>query len=456
MTAHSAELIVSDHYISSGSDESSVEGGGGDDEDAPPAAKPPELDAPVDIILAGSKMGLMRRGGRGAGMAGRTWARAKEGEGLGVGEGEALGGAADGGEGDAEGGDAPAATAAERSAREAAEAARLKKEEEEELAGLDPAERAARLLAKQARKLEEAKAAERRLMAEENAGRDPCLFSKRTAFDIRVDQMEDKPWARGGDPTDFFNYGMTDDDWFEYSEIQMSIRQELTDASKQGRKPDPTLIPVNPRAPRKQNPRVAVSNKKKEAEEQALLDAKDLPGPQAPKPDDGEGADQAKAEGEAADEGGKKKKKAAADEDIGAGAWGAGAAPGSVLAKLIEEQERKEQGMTPGMGGGPSPRHGGAPGYGGPPPPQGGYGGPPPPQGGYGGPPQPPPGSQYGGRGWGGAGRGGRGPGFHRGGPPSGRWGGRGSGRGGPPGGWEQRKRGRAEYERGGRGGWRR
>ena len=67
-------------------------------------------------------------------------------------------------------------------------------------------------------------------MAEENAGRDPCLFSKRTAFDIRVDQMEDKPWARGGDPTDFFNYGMTDDDWFEYSEIQMSIvRQNRND-----------------------------------------------------------------------------------------------------------------------------------------------------------------------------------------------------------------------------------
>ena len=58
------------------------------------------------------------------------------------------------------------------------------------------------------RKLEEAKESARRLESEENAGRDPCLFSKRTAFDIRFDQIDDKPWERGaGDLTDFFNYG---------------------------------------------------------------------------------------------------------------------------------------------------------------------------------------------------------------------------------------------------------
>ena len=71
---------------------------------------------------------------------------------------------------------------------EDAEQKRLK-EQEEELAKLDPAQRAARLLAEKQRKLEEAKESARRLESEENAGRDPCLFSKRTAFDIRMDQV---------------------------------------------------------------------------------------------------------------------------------------------------------------------------------------------------------------------------------------------------------------------------
>ena len=63
-------------------------------------------------------------------------------------------------------------------------------------------------MAEKQRKLEEAKENARRLESEENAGRDPCLFSKRTAFDIRFDQIDDKPWERGaGDMTDFFNYG---------------------------------------------------------------------------------------------------------------------------------------------------------------------------------------------------------------------------------------------------------
>ncbi|NJK46670.1 MAG: hypothetical protein HC933_22635 [Pleurocapsa sp. SU_196_0] len=65
---------------------------------------------------------------------------------------------------------------------------------------------------------------ERLRESQENAGRDPSLFSKRTAFDIRFDQMEDKPWlttrAGGGnnnDLSDFFNYGLLEEDWLEYN-----------------------------------------------------------------------------------------------------------------------------------------------------------------------------------------------------------------------------------------------
>ncbi|KAG7337512.1 hypothetical protein IV203_018958 [Nitzschia inconspicua] len=86
----------------------------------------------------------------------------------------------------------------ESAAAIAAEQERRRKREEEELAKLDPAQRAARLLAEKQRKLEEAKIAARRLESEENAGRDPCLFSKRTSFDIRFDQIDDKPWTRAG------------------------------------------------------------------------------------------------------------------------------------------------------------------------------------------------------------------------------------------------------------------
>ena len=374
MTSHSAELIVSDHYLSSGSDESSVEGDDGDENEGGGGSggiSSNKLDAPVDILLASSKMGLMRRtrGERTAATA-KTWVRGqdnKDGAG-GGGDGADQGGAGgDGsamdidGEGDAgaDGDDVPATTAAEQAAKEAAAEAERKREEEE-LAALDPAERAARLMAQKAAKLEEAKAKERRLISEENAGRDPCLFSKRTAFDIRMDQIEDKPWNRGGDITDYFNYGMGEEDWLEYSEFQMAIRQELTDASKQSRRPDPTLVPVIPRAPRKQQPRVAVAvkKKKKQEDDEEEVDLKNVPGPQAvpnaanadgsggdgTKDGSSGGAKVKKEGGEGAADDGKDKKEE--DDDIGAGAWGAGAAPGSMLARLIEEQEQRERGNS--------------------------------------------------------------------------------------------------------------
>ena len=63
-------------------------------------------------------------------------------------------------------------------------------EDEEDVEDIiDPAAKAAKELAEKQRQLELAKDHARRLESAENAGRDPCLFSKRTAFDIRMDQV---------------------------------------------------------------------------------------------------------------------------------------------------------------------------------------------------------------------------------------------------------------------------
>jgi Fip1 motif len=47
----------------------------------------------------------------------------------------------------------------------------------------------------------------------------------RTAFDIRVDELEDAPWRRqGADLSDFFNYGFTEQAWRVYCLQQLRIR----------------------------------------------------------------------------------------------------------------------------------------------------------------------------------------------------------------------------------------
>jgi hypothetical protein len=286
VTSHSAEIIGEDIYVSDGSE----------DEEAETA----------EILLAGSRMGLMRRGLVQPSLMqpNRQWQRELETE---------------------------TDTAAEDAKRE------------EELAKLDPAQRAARLLAEKQRKLEEAKETARRAESEENAGRDPCLFSKRTAFDIRMDQIEEKPWEHGtGDITDYFNYNFGEADWLEYSQQQLHIRQELTDASKQRRVADPTIVPVIPKAPNKQTPRVAVvgsiADDDTANEADATMQIGDggdgsLIGPVMVKKDDS-------MDVEKEDDG---KNEVDLIKDIGkGGAWGAGAAPGSTLARLIEEQERKD------------------------------------------------------------------------------------------------------------------
>jgi len=174
------------------------------------------------------------------------------------------------------------------------------------------------------------------------------LFSKRTAFDIRFDQIEDKPWLRGnGDVSDFFNYGLTEEEWLEYSKQQLAIRQELIDARRQKRKPDPTIVPVTPREPETLKPGTEnVGGLTAEGEGSGTAAGSGGPGM-----GEGEGAiGPAKpAEGSTSSEqlqqepsAGPHEKQPDINTPVGlGGAWGAGAAPGSYLAKLIEEQERQ-------------------------------------------------------------------------------------------------------------------
>jgi Fip1 motif len=286
LTSHSGELVEEDIYISDGSS---------DEEDA------------VEVMLTSSKLGLMRRGLHHPLLLqpNRQWnARLDQGD------------KADPSEDNND------------------------DQEVDDLSKLDPAQRAERLLREKQRKLEEAKLAARRMESEENAGRDPCLFSKRTAFDIRMDQIEEKPWTRGtGDVTDFFNYNMTEEDWLEYSRQQLLIRQELTDASRQRRPPDPTIVPVQARAPSKQTPKVAVNPKTGE-EEQDMDGEGPMIGPIVV---EGKGNVQQSSLSTNDTNLGVVINEPSVDisyTGIG-GAWGAGAAPGSTLAKLIEEQEKK-------------------------------------------------------------------------------------------------------------------
>jgi hypothetical protein len=284
-TTHSGEIVQEDTYVSDGSES----------ED--------EHDEEMEIVLIGSRMGIMRRGLLQTGMMvqpNRQWTRTD-----------------------------PAVS--EETTQE-----QRKLQEEEELAKLDPAERAARLLQEKQRKVEEAKELARRSEAEENAGRDSMLFSKRTAFDIRFDQIEDKPWLRG-DVSDYFNYGMTEEDWLEYSQQQLLIRQELIDARRQKRLPDPNLVPVTPR----ETVRWPITPIRETA-----VKTEDNPGADdeitqiettiEPEPSMGPERPEQVAQSSAGPT------PPQPDIPVGTGgAWGAGAAPGSILAKLIDEQERQ-------------------------------------------------------------------------------------------------------------------
>lgn len=198
VTSHSGEIVPEDIYVSSGE----------------------ESEDEIHFLLAGARMGLMRRGLHHNMLLqpNRQWSRKNN-------ESVVM---------DSE---CPQETEEEE-----------RKRKEQELAALDPAERAARLLQDKLRKEQLEQQLARRKEAEENAGRDPLYFTKRTAFDIKLDQIEDKPWARQhGDGSDFFNYGLSEQEWVEYAAQQVVIRQELIDARQQSRPIDPAIVPVIPR-----------------------------------------------------------------------------------------------------------------------------------------------------------------------------------------------------------------
>jgi hypothetical protein len=367
--SHSGDLIEEDIYVSDGSlssdddesEDNEEEEDGGDekmednDEDeggenkekttkGTASKKDPSSNNSnngPELVLTTSKMGLMRRGGISSLLntqVNRTWVR---------------GGA---GENGTNKDDATNNNNNNNNAENDSTGNKDKEEKEEEEEITDPAQ----LLLIQQQKLEAAKQSARILESSENAGRDPCLFSKRTAFDIRMDQIEDKPWTTGGDPVDYFNYSLTEEDWLEYAERQLNIRQELTDASKQKRLPDPVLVQVVPRAPKVQGDRVAVRVKKKldddddDNEEKDKVDDDDDSdgegggvdmavelGPLATKKEkeqDGSAGGVANKTGDAKDVKDEKKdesndenKKEMKQEKIVGGAWGAGASKDSVL-----------------------------------------------------------------------------------------------------------------------------
>lgn len=119
----------------------------------------------------------------------------------------------------------------------------------------------------------------------------------------------------------------------------MQIRQELIDAARQKRAHDPMIVPVTPRTTDLSNvsAKLAASGNKEEQEEDAQGSSEPAGPALAPVKKDHESAQRPEAP-----------KKAAVDIDVGdGGAWGAGAAPGTYLAKLIEEQD---------SGGGQSPQ----------------------------------------------------------------------------------------------------
>jgi len=171
MQSHSAEIVGADLYVSDGS----------------------ESDDDLQIVLQGSKMGLMRRGlVQPLHTQHKQWTRSSA--------------------------------------------------DDED----NPADRAARLAQEKLEEQQEQERAARLKESQENAGRDPLLFSKRTAFDIRLDASEDKPWTRSHDQTDFLNYGLTESEWSEYAQQQVRIRTELTESHKQKRPVNPDIVPVLP------------------------------------------------------------------------------------------------------------------------------------------------------------------------------------------------------------------
>ncbi|KDO19931.1 hypothetical protein SPRG_14839 [Saprolegnia parasitica CBS 223.65] len=54
------------------------------------------------------------------------------------------------------------------------------------------------------------------------------IGGRRTAFDVDIDQLEEKPWRKPGvDISDYFNYGFDEASWRDYCAKQLQKRREL-------------------------------------------------------------------------------------------------------------------------------------------------------------------------------------------------------------------------------------
>nr|CCA25287.1 conserved hypothetical protein [Albugo laibachii Nc14] len=58
---------------------------------------------------------------------------------------------------------------------------------------------------------------------------DAMVFgARRTAFDVDIDMLEEKPWRKPGiDIADYFNYGFDERGWREYAANQLKVRREI-------------------------------------------------------------------------------------------------------------------------------------------------------------------------------------------------------------------------------------
>mmetsp|Transcript_17834 Transcript_17834/g.20604 ORF Transcript_17834/g.20604 Transcript_17834/m.20604 type:complete len:675 (-) Transcript_17834:109-2133(-) len=353
MHSHSGDLVEEDIYVSDGSEDEFENNNNQkqqEDDDHGIGSGIGHGDG-LELLLSGSQMGLMRRGLSAQLFQPKIWMRQSPKDT--TNNNELSGNTTTAGANSDGGGENPNGNENSDS-----DANKIKADE-----NLTPAQRAAQLLAAKKQKEEELIIMKRHLESSENAGRDPCLFSKRTAFDIRMDQIEEKPWDRaaGGtaDLTDYFNYGLAEEDWLDYSERQLAVRQELTDASRQRRSADPTVVPVLPKTPSKQAPKVAVTIKKesKDENENVLEQSGDgaVLGPSVPQNKSeylSEGAKESKDDkGNNDDSKHNDNKKA----EVEGGIWGAVVEPGSTLAKLIEQQQQRDANH---VNGGPNGNNG--------------------------------------------------------------------------------------------------
>jgi len=188
-----------------------------------------------------------------------------------------------------------------------------------------------KVLEELAEKRHKAEEESRRKESLENASRDPSTFAAKTAFDLPFDGIQYKPWVTG-DITDYFNYGLSEPRWIDYADRQLVVRQELVDAAEQKRQPDPNIVSFDLCNSLKPRSKLEINEKENLIVEEGECISGETSGSQSSLqctiiPD-------SKRSSTVLEE----------DDDDGAetigGVWGGKAKPGSLLAKLIEEQEK--------------------------------------------------------------------------------------------------------------------